>query len=133
MSTTHTSTTTDVVEATAVEEPTPSVALAVPDGPGYGIIRAESPEDILVKATQIANALKGLIDAQGLAVQIGRKKHVEVSAWQACGAMLGALGGQPLHAETVWTRPVLGDDGLARRTQYTAEVKHFEYPGGKKT
>lgn len=123
---------TDVVDATAVEEPPePGMAVAILDGPGQGIIRAERPEDILGKATQIANALKGLIDSQGLAVHVGgRKKHVEVGAWQACGTMLGALGGQALHAETVWTRPVIGDDGIApRRTQYTATVTR--YPKGK--
>lgn len=111
-----------------------STAVAVLEGTGTGIIRADTPADVLVKATQIADALKGLIDSQGLAVSVGgKKKHVEVGAWQACGTMLGALGGQALHAETVWTRPVIGDDGMTpRRTRYTAEVEHFKWVGGQK-
>lgn len=120
----------DAVDATAVEEPAMGTDVAVVDGHGYGIIRAEQPQDILVKATQIADALKGLIDKQGLAVNVGTrqkpKMHVEVGAWQACGTMLGALGGQALHAETVWTRPVLADDGVThKRTRYTATVKRY--------
>lgn len=119
------------IDSTAVEETPTGTSLAVVDAPGGGVIRAETPGEILSKATAIANVLKGLIDAQGLAVNVGgRKPHVEVGAWQACGTMLGALGGQPLHAETVWTRPVPGDDGVTpRRTQYTATVTR--YPKGK--
>ncbi len=127
----------DAVDITDTPEPAvpaPSMELATMGGTAAGIIRAESPADILSKATQIADALKGLIDSQGLAVSVGgKKKHVEVGAWQACGTMLGALGGQALHAETVWTRPVLGDDGITpRRTRYTAEVKRYKWVSGKK-
>lgn len=122
-------------EAERRAAPEPSRALAViDDGPGLGIIRAASPTEILEKASVIADALKGLIDRQGLSASMGGgRKHVEVGAWQACGTMLGALGGQALHAETVWTRPVLGDDGVTpRRTSYTAEVKHYKKIDGKR-
>lgn len=129
----------EVLDATAVEEPItpvqhesspglsgPSTELAVLGGSAGAIIRAEEPEEILAKATTIANALKRLIDGQGLAASMGgNRKHVEVGAWQACGTLLGALGGQPLHAETVWTRKVTGDDGLPIRTKYTATVKRY--------
>jgi hypothetical protein len=72
------------------------------------IIQAESPEEIIAKAGRIATALKGLIDDRGLAVDVGgRKPHVEVGAWQALGTMVGAFGGQPLHAETIWSRVAL--------------------------
>lgn len=120
-----------VEDATPPAEPSPSREMVLADAPGTGIIRAASPDEILNKAATIANALKGLIDKQGLAASMGGgRKHVEVGAWQACGTMLGALGGQPLHAETVWTRPVLGDDGVTpRRTTYTATVTR--YPKGK--
>jgi hypothetical protein len=111
--------------------PEPTRELTVSDAPTLGIIRAASPDAILEKAATIANALKGLIERQGLAANMGGgRKHVEVGAWQACGTMLGALGGQPLHAETVWTRPVIGDDGVTpRRTTYTATLTR--YPKGK--
>jgi hypothetical protein len=81
------------------------------------IIRADQPEEILAKAHQIAKPLADLIESAGLAANVGgRRKHVEVGGWQACGTMLGALGGQPLHAETIWTRRVIGDDGGFHRT-----------------
>lgn len=123
------------IEGTADELPPhdegqvePSAALAVVDQPAGAIIRAEQPDEIIAKATQIANSLSRLIEAQNLAKNLGgNRKHVEVGGWQALGSMLGALGGQPLHAETIWTRRVLGDDGQPQRTRYTAEVKHYEW------
>lgn len=106
--------------------PPASTAIAVVEPRAGAIIAAENPDEIIVKATQIANALKGLIDGQNLAASMGGgRKHVEVGAWQACGTLLGALGGQPLHAETVWTRRVMGEDGHPIRTQYTATVKRY--------
>jgi hypothetical protein len=105
----------DVVDATHAPEapdepqPQPSVALAVVDNSAGAIIRADQPEEILAKAHQIAKPLANLIESAGLAANVGgRRKHVEVGGWQACGTLLGALGGQPLHAETIWTRPVSG-------------------------
>lgn len=122
-------------EPAGAEPDRSSTALAVSasvDANAGAIIRAEQPEEIIAKATTLANALKGLIDGQGMAVNVGgRRKHVEVGAWQACGTMLGALGGQPLHAETVWTRPVM-DGEQPKRTVYTAEVKHFKKVDGQR-
>ncbi len=94
-------------------------------------VRGGTPGEILGNAGVIAKALKDLIETQGLAAPMGGgKKHVEVGAWQACGAMLGALGGVPLHAETIWTRRMLADDGVTlQRTTYTATVTR--YPKGK--
>lgn len=90
------------------EQPPATGAALVPTAPASGaIIKADTPDEVLTKATEIANVLKGLIDKQNLSASMGGgKKHVEIGAWQACGAMLGALGGEALHAETVWTRPV---------------------------
>lgn len=122
-----------IVDAQVVEdEPQPQTGTAlVAAPPAVGVvIRAERPEDIITKAAEIANPLKALIEAQGLSVHVGgKRKHVEVGGWQALGTMLGALGGQPLHAETVWTRPVAGDDGRPRRTSY--HVVETRYPKGK--
>lgn len=86
------------------------------------IIVAERPEEILTKATDIANVLAQLVAAQDLARDVGgRKKHVEVGAWQALGALLGAFGGQPLHAETVWSRRVADADGRPEVKTYHAK------------
>lgn len=83
------------------------------------IIVAETPAEILAKATEVANELAKLVTAQDLARDVGgRKKHVEVGAWQALGALLGAFGGQSLHAETVWTRRVADADGRPEVKMY---------------
>lgn len=111
-------------EAPAPER-APSTELAVAGHAG-AIISAQEPAEILAKAHAIAKPLADLIEKAGLAKNLGgNRKHVEVGGWQAAGTMLGALGGQPLHAETVWTRPVPGDDGRPRRTSYTATVKRY--------
>jgi hypothetical protein len=127
----------DVVPEHAPAEPMPeplaSTAVAILDSSAGAIIRADQPEEILAKAHQIAKPLADLIESAGLAANVGgRRKHVEVGGWQACGTMLGALGGQALHAETIWTRRVAGDDGGFHRTVYTAEVSHFKWVNGRK-
>lgn len=104
-----------VLDAEVVPEDTPAEVgtdLAIVDPVAGAIIRADDPAEILQKATGIANVLAGLIKQQGLARNMGgRKEHVEVGGWQALGTMLGAFGGQPLHAETQWTRPLPEGDG----------------------
>lgn len=122
-----------VVDGTAEELPpepleqpaATGMALAVPEFTG-AVIRADDPEEILAKAHQIAKPLAELIERAGLAVDVGgRRKHVEVGGWQACGTLLGALGGQPLHAETVWTRPAKDPIGQPIRHAYTVNVKRY--------
>jgi hypothetical protein len=130
------------IDATAVDEThngQPAMETAPPEAAGTAlavieprsgaIIASEDPREILAKAKAIAEPLKELIDSAGLAVALDRRnpdrKHVEVGGWQATGTMLGALGGQPLHAETVWTRRVVGVNGEAHRTRYTADVKRY--------
>ena len=74
------------------------------------IVAGHTPEEILENAGRIATALAGMIEQKGLAVALNNRdpdrKHVQVEGWQAAGAMLGALGGEPLHPEVVWARPV---------------------------
>lgn len=103
-----------ILDADIVPDDTADVGtdVAIVDPIAGAIIRADEPDEILKKATGIANVLAGLIEQQGLAKDVGgRKKHVEVGGWQALGTMLGAFGGQPLHAETQWTRPLPDGDG----------------------
>jgi len=75
------------------------------------------PDVVLQRAGQLATTLAGVIKAQGLERSMGRnrqtgeeRKHIEVGGWQTAGAMFGALGASPLHAETVWSRRVARDD-----------------------
>jgi hypothetical protein len=121
------------IEGTAEEVPAATEAEGVALGTELeyvarprAVILAERPEEVLAKATQIANSLNSLVNERGLAVDVGRgRKHLEVSAWQALGWLLGALGGEALHAETVWTRRVLDPDGQPVRHRYTAHVKQY--------
>jgi len=123
---------TDHVEGTAVEDHAPvpessTEVVAFTPAEAGAIIRAEQPDDIIVKASAIATSLKELIDGNGLATDMGGgRKHVNVDGWQALGFMLGALGGQPLHAETVWTRPARDPaTGEAIRRTFTQHVKRY--------
>lgn len=146
---------TEIVDATVVQEQTtppepppggadlaqeaappaatePSTAVAVIEGNAGAIIRAEEPREILRKAREIAIPLAELIESAGLSVALDRRnprrKHVEVGGWQATGALLGALGGQPLHGETVWTRPARDPaTGEAIRRTYTATVERKKW------
>lgn len=104
----------------------------VPVAPTAGLVVAgDTPGEVITKATEVADALKSLIDAQEMAVDVGgRKKHVEVGAWQACGTMLGALGGQPLHAETVWSRIAREPDGQPVKREYHVKEFHSKKQGG---
>lgn len=116
------------VEATAEEMPDVPGEEIAPYVPQLGgaIIRAEQPEEMLEHAARIADALKGLIEKQKLAIDVGGgRKHVEVGGWQALGFLLGTLGGLPLHAETVWTRLVCTPAGEPIRRVYTANVKRY--------
>lgn len=106
-----------VVDADVVEDTDtttagePSTAVAVVDAAAGAIVHGAAPADIIANATEIATVLADVIEKRGLAKQLGKdpsRKYIEVSGWQALGTMLGALGGQPLHAETQWTRPIDG-------------------------
>jgi hypothetical protein len=46
--------------------------------------------------------------------------------------MLGALGGQPLHAETLWTRRVADEHGKPEVTAYTQVTKKYRWENGNK-
>lgn len=107
------------VEPGAPDQAQQGTALVLAGTPAGQIIRAEDPDEIIAKATQIANSLKKLIDSQDLAKALGgKRKHVEVGGWQAAGTMLGALGGQPLHAETEWSRIACLPNGEPLRRTY---------------
>lgn len=109
-----------------------SVEVATTTDDGAAVLVAGAitdPDVVLTRAGILATALAGLIKAQGLERSMGRdrrtgeeRKHIEVGGWQAAGAMFGALGATPLHAETVWSRPLdRGDDVIAYESR--AEIR----------
>lgn len=64
------------------------------------LFRTDDPVTVLARATATANALKGVLDKQGLTSDIKGRKHVKIEGWQTVGAMLGVT---PVCD---WTRPV---------------------------
>ena len=82
-----------------------------------GALQVLGPQAVLTRAGELASSLSMLIARQKLYIVVGRdrdtgeeRRHVEVGGWQAAGAMFGALGGEPLHAETEWSRRVDHDE-----------------------
>jgi hypothetical protein len=126
--------TAEIVDGTAEgvdDGPTGAALALVPSNGGRSVIRAERPEEVIEKATAIADVLKNLIEDKGLSTNVGgNRKHVNVDGWQALGMMLGALGGEALHAETVWSRRVLDETGAMKRTQYQQHIKRYFRGGG---
>lgn len=55
------------------------------------LFRTDDPVEVVAKATEVANALKGVLDRQGLTETISGKKHVKVEGWQTVGTMLGIV------------------------------------------
>lgn len=62
---------------------------------------AATPTQVVSAATEVANALKGVLQRQGMLQRIQGREHVKVEGWQTTGAMLG------LAARVDWSRPVL--------------------------
>jgi len=100
-------------------EDVPGVDLAIREPTTSMVVAGTTPQEILENAARIAGPLKELIETQGLYTSMGtdkktgkERRHVDVSGWQAAGAMLGALGGMPLAAHTVWARPMHREDGV---------------------
>ncbi len=64
------------------------------------IAGAVTPEDLVERATAMANALAPIVEAKELYVTIGSGKHLVMEAWATLGAMVGVF------PEVDWTRPI---------------------------
>jgi hypothetical protein len=93
------------IEAHAEEVGTDLVPAAQPST----LFRTDDPVDVLDRATRVAQALKNVIDQQGLVSRIQGREHVRVEGWTTLGSMLGVV---PV---VVWTRKV--DDGWEARVE----------------
>jgi hypothetical protein len=71
------------------------------------LFRTDDPVDVLERATRVAQALKSVIDKQGLVSRIQGREHVRVEGWTTLGSMLGVV---PV---VEWTRKT--DDGWEAR------------------
>ena len=56
-----------------------------------GVVRATGPTDLVAQATEVANALAGVIDSKKLYNAINGRRYVRVEGWATLAAMLGCL------------------------------------------
>lgn len=83
----------------------------VPEIPTY--FAPMRPAERIAYATEMANALKQIIDAKGLGHRLNSKnpddEYVELEAWQTCGSLCG------MAAKIEWTRPIEKPHGYEAR------------------
>lgn len=73
--------------------------------------RDTSPAAILAQATEVANALSGVIRSQRLYTRIQGRSYVLVEGWTLLGSLMGVF---PV---LVWTRPLPEDQGWEARVE----------------
>jgi hypothetical protein len=66
------------------------------------LFRTDDPVEVLERAGNVADALKGVIDKQGLITRIKGREHVRVEGWTTLGSMLGVV---PV---VIWTKRIEG-------------------------
>lgn len=99
-----------VIDGEVVDEQ--SDGLALTPQASTTLFHTDDPLEVLTRATEVAKALKHVIEAQRLYSTIGGKKHVHVEGWQTLGFMVGVT------AINVWTRRL--DDGWEARSEVHA-------------
>lgn len=109
---------TEVVDAQVVEEnghgrEVVHVAQATP----ATLFRTDDPVEGVQRMTAVADALKGILDKQGLTKKIGAKEHVLVEGWTTCGALIGVT---PVP---VWTHVLEGKAPDGKVFGYEARVE----------
>lgn len=70
------------------------LAVAMPTAPAavsLGTLQAASPSALVAGASEMANALAGLIKSQGLSNRIQGREYVRVEGWTTLGVMLGVV------------------------------------------
>lgn len=97
------------IEGTAVEVGTELVPAAAQQ-PGT-LFHTDDPVEVVEKATRVADALKGVLERQGMIARIQGKEHVQVEGWQTLGGMLGVV---PV---VVWTRRVTDPAGWEAKVE----------------
>lgn len=76
--------------------------VAVVEQPSANLFRTDDPAEVVVRATKVADALKGVLKSQGMIHNIQGKEHVAVEGWTTLGSMLGVT------AVVTHTEPVDG-------------------------
>ena len=78
--------TADIPEAEVVEEPGTDLAVQPPPA---ALFKTDEPADVLARATEVADALKGVLSRQGLTSTISGRSFVKVEGWTTLAAMMG--------------------------------------------
>lgn len=78
----------DVIEATAVEEPGTDVTHTPAPSPST-LFRTSDPAQVLKAATATANALAPVLRERGMLSEIEGRDYVRVEGWTTLGSMLG--------------------------------------------
>jgi len=109
-----------VIDGTA-EEISREVIVAAPAP--TTLFRTDDPVEVVERASRVADALKGVLDRQGLTALIGNKRHVLVEGWTTLGAMVGVT------AVPVWTKPLDGNAPEGRTFGWEARVEAHTLDG----
>jgi hypothetical protein len=75
------------------------------------LFRTNDPVQVLEQAERVADALKRMLSAKGLTVDIQGREHVRVEGWTTLGSMLGVV---PV---VVWSRPIPGTERTFKRSE----------------
>ncbi len=97
---------TEIVEGTLVEDPGTDIITAPAP---TTLFRTNDPVEVLEHASRVAQALKDVIDRQGLVTRIQGREHVRVEGWTTLGSMLVVV---PV---VEWTRRT--EDGWEARVE----------------
>lgn len=113
------------VDADVVEEPMPTepgrqVVVHQHHDQPVELFPGKSPAEVLAQATEVANALKGVLTAQQMTTRIGNRDHVNVEGWQTLGALLKV------------TPVCVNVHRLEPATRYTVEAKKWGGPKGQR-
>jgi hypothetical protein len=104
-------------DAEVVDEPGQELERVGPVAVQTNLFRTDDPVLVVQRATEVANALKSVLDTQNLTSNVGGRKHVNVEGWQTVGTMLGIV---PV---VVWTRPLEGAEQPKGAHSWEARVE----------
>lgn len=109
---------TQVIDATVAEEHGVDLERVDQHAAPVTLFRTDDPVEVVERASKVADALKGVLDRQGLTADVGRgKRHVLVEGWTTLGAMVGVT------AVPSWTRPLDGTAPTGKTFGYEARVE----------
>lgn len=79
-------------------------ARAHPSGPPPATLwRTDDPEEVVKRATKVAEALAPVLKDKGMITQLGKdREHVNIEGWQTLASMVGLVSARPFTVELSW-------------------------------